>query len=99
MQREIPGRRTADRGPHEAVGHAEQAIGSNSCQMGTSGSITWLSQNSATEQQSRPKLARYRGWVRSVSLPTHGDSAPVMTAIGTSSSADFVGLRPRTDWA
>jgi hypothetical protein len=34
------------------------AIGSSSLQIGTSGSITWLSQNSATEQHARPKPAR-----------------------------------------
>ena len=40
-----------------------------------------------------------RGWTRSVSVPIGRASRIDMTAIGTSSSADLVGLSPRTSWA
>src|SRR3954451_4183314 len=73
-----------------------KAIGSSSSQIATSGSITWLSQNIDTEQHSSPNPAMNRGGVRSTSRPTDGASAPEMTAIGTSSSADLVGDSPRT---
>src|SRR5215217_8057055 len=74
------------------------AIGSSNSQIATSGSITWLIQNSDTEQQSSPNPAMNRGGVRSTNRPTNGASAPEITAIG-SSSADFVGDSPRTAWA
>ncbi len=72
------------------------AIGRSSSTTGVSGDITWLSQSSETGKQSRPKPAMYRGCARSVSFPTYGARAPDTTAIGTSSSADRVGLNPRT---
>ena len=44
-----------------------------------------------------PKAVMSRGCTRSTSRPTTGDSAPASTAIGTSSSADWVGRQPADD--
>ena len=47
----------------------------------------------------KPKLVSRRGCTRSVSPPTRRASTIVISAIGTSSSADSVGLQPRTTCA
>ena len=74
-------------------------IGSRISQVAESGVITRDSQVSETTIAVNPTAVMDRGWIRSVSLPTEGASTMDMTAIGTSSSADWVGERPRTSWA
>ncbi len=76
-----------------------RVIGSRSSQVAESGVITAASQKSELIRQTKPMLVISRGWIRSVSRPTQGASTIDITAIGTRSSADLVGERPRTSWA
>src|SRR3954452_24151137 len=75
------------------------AMGNSSSQIGVSGVITAPSQNSATAKQTSPNPATQRGCARSASRPPTGDSAPDTPAIGTNSSADWVGVRSSTPCA
>ena len=74
------------------------ALGSSSQPIATSGDSMPAYQNSETASRTIPVTATFRGFTRSMSLPTMGASPPESSAIGTSMSADCVGVRPRTVW-
>src|SRR5690349_19573090 len=83
----------AARGAHmKALATPIRAIGRSSTQVLLSTVVTRLSQNSEAEQSASPKEVMVRGWIRSVSLPATGASAPDSTAMGTSNRAEWVGV-------
>ena len=53
-----------------------RAIGSSSSQIVLVAVVTRLSQNSEAEHSASPNAVMVRGWMRSVSLPATGASAP-----------------------
>ena len=83
----------------KALPMPKTTIGGTVHQIEVSGVITRVSHSRPVNRQANPKEVRMRGCTRSVSRPTSRASTIVISAIGTSSSAARVGLRPRTTWA
>lgn len=73
--------------------------GNTSRQIAVVGVISIDSQVNATASTEKPNPMIGRGWVLSTMRPTNGASTPLATAIGATSRAERVGVRPHTTWA
>ena len=75
-----------------------RAEGRRNIQTGVSGRMSAAYQTSDPATSRRPGTSMRRGSMRSSRRPASGDSTPAATAMGTISSADSVGVRPRASW-
>ena len=75
-----------------------RAEGSRNIQISVSGCMSAEYQKMAMALSNRPGTSSSRGSTRSSTRPATGESTPAITAMGISSSADCVGVRPRASW-